>query len=312
VFASFGRSRTEADRWRRPALAALAVLALVFLVALGSSRSLAHVGGPSRVVGTTVVPDDVTLFSIGLIVALGSIAVLVSLVLHVWRERRRDDPELQWVYERPPAEWWEKLLGFLLALALIGGIVAAFFFVIQGGHSAPIRPRAVMPTAAGHLPPGGRQAPTPHPGHIAVLSLGLLAVAVLALAVYVVLLRRRRPAGADEPRAVPDDREEVRVVIDESLDELEREPDPRRAVIRAYVGMERVLAVRGIGRQPFEAPLEYLSRALQGMRVSRAAAERLTSLFQRARFSQHATGPEMKRQAIAALAEVRDELRAAT
>jgi hypothetical protein len=72
--------------------------------------------------------------------------------------------------------------------------------------------------------------------------------------------------------------------------------------------MEHVLSRRGLGRHAFETPLEYLARALEALRVSRSAAARLTSLFQQARFSQHAIGPEMKHEAIRALAEVRDEL----
>ena len=96
--------------------------------------------------------------------------------------------------------------------------------------------------------------------------------------------------------------------IEESLAEIEREGDPRRAVIRAYVGMERALARCGLGRRPAETPQEYLARALVAIRVSRPAGERLTGLFQRARFSEHPVGAQMKQDAIAALTAVRDEL----
>jgi hypothetical protein len=99
--------------------------------------------------------------------------------------------------------------------------------------------------------------------------------------------------------------------VDESLDDLRAEPDPRRAVIAAYARLESVLAAHGLPRLPAEAPLEYLARMLAELEVGEASARALTDLFERAKFSQHAVGPEMKEQAIEALESVRDELRLA-
>jgi hypothetical protein len=99
--------------------------------------------------------------------------------------------------------------------------------------------------------------------------------------------------------------------VDESLDDLRAEPDPRRAVIAAYARLERVLAAHGLPRKPSEAPFEYLTRMLTNLLVSDRAARALTDLFERAKFSQHAVGPEMKEQAIDALETVRDDLLAA-
>jgi hypothetical protein len=99
--------------------------------------------------------------------------------------------------------------------------------------------------------------------------------------------------------------------LEESLDDLRAEPDPRRAVIAAYARLERVLAAHGVPRRASEAPLEYLGRVLSELSVRELAARELTRLFERARFSQHAVGPEMKERAIRALETVRDDLLAA-
>jgi hypothetical protein len=82
-------------------------------------------------------------------------------------------------------------------------------------------------------------------------------------------------------------------------------------VIAAYARLERVLASHKLPRRPAEAPLEYLERMLAEVSVSAPAARALTQLFERAKFSQHAVGPEMKEQAITALERVRDDLLAA-
>jgi hypothetical protein len=98
-------------------------------------------------------------------------------------------------------------------------------------------------------------------------------------------------------------------MLDETLDDLRRERDPRRAVIAAYARMERSLGGYGLPRRPAEAPLEYLGRVLAELAGSAAAARRLTRLFERAKFSEHAIDVKMKVDAIDAVVAVRDELR---
>jgi len=105
--------------------------------------------------------------------------------------------------------------------------------------------------------------------------------------------------------------EELAAAVDLSLDDLRAEPDPRRAVIAAYARLERVLASHRLPRRAAEAPLEYLERILAEASVSPSAARALTQLFERAKFSQHAVGAEMKERAIVALETVRDDLLAA-
>jgi cbb3-type cytochrome oxidase subunit 3 len=97
--------------------------------------------------------------------------------------------------------------------------------------------------------------------------------------------------------------------VEEGLGELESEPDPRRAVIAAYARMERSLAGAGLARSGPEAAQEYLARLLGELGVSAEPARRLTDLYQLAKFSQHPIDEAMKGRAIAALVELRNELR---
>jgi hypothetical protein len=118
--------------------------------------------------------------------------------------------------------------------------------------------------------------------------------------------RRQRLGDGDEPLALV-----LADVLDETVDDLRRERDPRRAVVAAYARLERVLGAYGLPRRPAEAPEEYLGRILADLDVGRLAVTRLTSLFEWAKFSQHEVDEGMKEQAIAALEAVREELRAA-
>ena len=138
------------------------------------------------------------------------------------------------------------------------------------------------------------------------ITLGLIAVAVAG--VWWSERTRRRTRGDLRGSLLAD---AVAAAVDESLEDIRAEADPRRAVIAAYARLEQVLASHGLPRRPADAPLEYLRRMLAELSVSEAAARRLTDLFERAKFSQHAVGPEMKDEAIGALETVRDDLRAA-
>jgi hypothetical protein len=139
----------------------------------------------------------------------------------------------------------------------------------------------------------------------AVVLIGLLAAG--GLAVWWAARRRRRAYTSREAGLG----EALADVLEETLDDVRAEQDPRRAVIRAYGRLERVLAAHGIPRRPSDAPLEYLSRVLNDLAVSADSVQRLTALFERAKFSQHDVGLEMKEEAIAALQTMQDELRAA-
>jgi hypothetical protein len=124
-------------------------------------------------------------------------------------------------------------------------------------------------------------------------------------ALYVAEKRRKRRLPREA--AVAD---ELAEALDETLEDLRAEHDPRRAVIAAYARMERILAAHGIPRRRFEAPHEYLARVLDELTRGQAA-ERLTRLFERARFSTHAIGAPMKDEAIEAVEALQAELAAA-
>ena len=134
---------------------------------------------------------------------------------------------------------------------------------------------------------------------------GAFTVALIGSAYAARLLMRNAHEPAPDGAA-----EAVRAVLEDTLDDLRRERDPRRAVVAAYARMERALAANGLPRHESEAPLEYLERALEELSASASSASRLTRLFEWARFSDHAVAPGMKEEAIEALEAVRAELAA--
>ena len=140
----------------------------------------------------------------------------------------------------------------------------------------------------------------------------IAAIALLATAVFLYDQRRRRLArrriGVPLEPSVAED---LAAEMTDAIEDLEAEPDARRAVIAAYARMEAVLARHGLRRRPSETPLEYLRRILLGLTARADAVTRLTGLFEQAKFSLHDIDATMKRDAIGALKEIRDDLRGA-
>jgi hypothetical protein len=110
--------------------------------------------------------------------------------------------------------------------------------------------------------------------------------------------------------ALPDDRRTPEEPVVEkalrlSLEDLWREPDPRRAIVAAYSRMLAVLGRLGIGRRAAEAPLEYLRRLLGALEGDPEPTRRLTDLFERAEFGRQPVTEAMRGEAIHALEAVR-------
>ncbi len=137
-----------------------------------------------------------------------------------------------------------------------------------------------------------------------------LAVAVVGVVAMYILYRRSKQRKARAAEAEPSVAEDLVQSMSSAIDDLEAEPDARRAVIAAYARMEGVLGRHGLRRRPSETPLEYLRRILLGLTDRADAVRRLTRLFEQAKFSRREIDPSMKQEAIGALREIRDDIEA--
>lgn len=275
-------------------IAALGGVALLLAVVVGvASRPGAvdaALGAPPRsAIGYVL---DLGVF----LLLAASLLMLAAIVVALWpRGRSRDDR----VVTRPELPWWMKALMAIVPLGLVAALVV--LALTSRGHQAgaPVQPIAPPPPPVA----AGTSAGDASAGPIALAAaLTVLAIVVVAAVVLVVLSRRRRYA----PRAVEERRlRALADALDESLDALRAEPNPRRAVIAAYAALEGSLTRSGVGRRPQEAPFEYMVRALARLPGHRAELQRLATLFEEAKFSRHDIDASMKREAIGALATVR-------
>lgn len=276
-------------RWLAPVLIA-ALLAVVALVSAGRrSGAGAHGHGPGKSFYDY-------LFS-SLMIAWGLFGLLL---LYLFLRERQ--------VKRKERKAWE-FRGLRLIIFLLGFFVLALIF-----HAPLQRLRERFAFDPPAKKPGGGPgklsgAHSSQAHQIEFRWAPLIAtvlVALVALAVFAASVMRRRALEALQARTIE---EALAQVMDDALDDIRAERDPRKAIIAAYARMEKLLAGFGRAREPAEAPFEYLARVLLELRVSRHPVEALTELFERAKFSVHALGGEDKSRAIEALESVRDELR---
>jgi hypothetical protein len=271
-------SSSRGRRWLLPVLGAVVLLALAAMGSLhgplGSGR------GRPRYPADLI--DSLLLLLLVAMVAAGVLAI-VSLWpdRHLLGDRRRRAGGL----------------GLILPVAVV---VALWLLRDVLGLGS----RQDDPPTATPAPPSTLEVPTSpdQPGVVPLVVAGLALAAMVAIAVAQLLAerRRRRPPRTPAERLVE--------LLDDTLEDLEGEPDPRRAVIAAWARMERGLAAAGLPRHPAEAPFEYAARVLESAPARPASVHRLTGLFEWAKFSHHPIGQADRDQAIAALRTVRREL----
>jgi membrane protease YdiL (CAAX protease family) len=282
--------------WRAP-LAIVALLGLVGVVAIAAAGR-APAGGESRPSGhaPTLLVDYISTIAL--------LFVPVGVILIIWAAFARRQRQQAGIGKRGRGR---TLVTVVLVVIVLGGaaVLRSQFPSTFNRRSANTSTAPGQTTTKKGASSKPAQTPQAHFRWLPLVILGSLVVAFGGAAGYVAY-RRRYGILPEGPTAA-----EVSAVLTETLDDLYREPDPRKAVIAAYAKMERSLAVRGMPREPSEAPLEYLERILDYVQASSHSVRRLTKLFARARFSPHEIDVPMKNDAIEALKGLRADLEVA-
>lgn len=280
----------------RALLPALVVLALVGVVAIAATGSTG--GGSDETRRLSDVPLDI-IFSLGLV------ALLPAAVLFVYGLMQRKE------IAREVASGRYKRLGFVSYTVVLLLFLVVTYFRLRD-WKRPVPEELEQPLAGGQTPPPtspqGAAADTVYEPQFAWIPV-LVVVVLAAAGAFAYYLAARRRASA--LRVDPDVADTLADDLDDMLDDLRAEADPRRAVIAAYARLERVLAANGFPRRSSETQEEYVGRILDDLEADRRSVRQLTELFLRAKFSQHAIDVGMKEDAIEALEHVRDGLREA-
>ena len=289
-----------------PALgwAALAVggLMLALVATLGPPKGLV-VGSPAvRLVIT--LPDSLQMAILGLF-TLVALLVLALLFPRGLRRRKKDEDEFELVHEEPKPSPW--VLFILLGLTLLPLVLAGYLFwlrwtpleqgVVAGPLSSVPRPRPFPPLQEAVRPMAGSPVFT---GAVAALAL-MAGLGALGVVLWIYLGDRMGEWVGPSAQT----REGLAEAVEESLESLRREPDPRRAIIMCYRRFEQVLAGSGLARAPWKTPTEFLREALRRVALPADAVTILTRLFEVSRFSHHPVGQAERDAAVGSLIEIK-------
>ena len=285
--------RASAPRAFLPAILVLALVAVVAVAATGSTG-----GGTAE----TRRPSDIVLDTFFTFALLALVPAAALLIYGLMQRKAIAEEIASGKYQRS---------GMLISFLILAASFALIWYFRPGGLNAVfardqedrlqpelLEPRPERPDPNGAYDPELAWIPL-------VVVVGLVAIGV---GLYALATRRRAQTLGSGRSGLAD---EIAEVLQESLDDLRAEPDARRAVIAAYARLERTFASSGLARLRQETTEEYVGRILGQLDVDSRLVRRLTELFTRAKFSQHAVDEAMKQEAIEALAQIRDDLRAA-
>jgi hypothetical protein len=278
--------------FKRPGFIVLAAVGLLLIAAAATPEGWALLDAqrPRRI----VMPDPpaifgYTLFVIGIATAVAALVAKTRAVRQGLVERRK-----------------RSLLSTLLVLALLLSLWATSPRLrdwIQerfGGGD-----RQTGEVAQQNADDSAAQDPQHEPSAVYGFAITLVLFLLLAAGSVAALWLFRR----DDPEALGDDvGPELMREIERGLDDLNEIDDPRAAVIACYARMETVSAASGVAPRPSDTPFEHLGRLLERHSVAEDSARRLTELFERAKFSNRLVDESTRREALAALEDIRGQL----
>jgi hypothetical protein len=279
-------SRLRSVLWPAIALGGL----LVGIVALTSDQARDASEGPATRLLIELPHLVVTLASIA-----GSLSVLLwfAFLLALARRRKKDGES-------------ERGLWGTLLFALIVTAIALFHRDMPEGLSFrwPGQPAAPDQVAGS---PGPALPAVSLPLFTGVVGALTVVVALAGLAFIGFLIFGDRLAEWWRKETTRE-RRPLAAAVDDSLDDLLEDVDARRAIIRCYRRFEDALARSRVPRAPWQTPLEFMRDALARLPLPSDAVERLTRLFERARFGNEPLAPADRDIAWGALLAIRGSL----
>lgn len=290
-------------------LAAPALVALALLLGAAAAES-GIAGGAAKV---RAEPTSLAFTVATTLFGLAALAALANAVLALVRAFRLRGGGFE--KERRP---FARTVVSALATAFFVALLVYVVIHYRHPHLAAQHPRQ----------PGAISAPYGHPKtevhFVAPAAFGTIAAiaAVVVVMVAIAFWRRRRRSGWQREFGLADrsDREDLlheedarAGAIAEAISQVDvadprAEPDPRRAVVLAYLQMSAAAEAAGAKRRHHETAREFLERLLDCAGCPPLPTRALTSCFELARYSRDPVTEADRTFAIRALEEIRRSL----
>lgn len=234
-----------------------------------------------------------------LTLGLGTITLVGIAALVIRRFRRREKGI------RGPTVFLVRNNNYLLAVFMMILAFIVFFFLGRRDGSQLELPEDSGGGTSGGGSSGGVIPPAPTIDPDA-LPLGvIILVLVVALLIGLNLVRyrslKRKPIASAA-------RTETAEEVAQTIYSLETGTDARSAILRCYRNMSEILARHGTPNKEHLTPREFRSQAGPILGLNEGSLQRLTGLFEVARYSPHPVGEGHRREATSCLKEIQAEL----
>ncbi len=244
--------------------------------------------------GSAGILDEQTASEIFFVVFL---AIAVSAVILLFLRRKQGIPVRRVL--RPTT--WMDLVAMLIAFTVFALILVLWPRVVNA-----VQP----PGTAGAGRTNGTGNATAFPA-LGGLPLGAFLAGSLFVAIVVIALLFRVGSGLlGQPpkldRGTP--RYAAAQAVQATIEQLQLGEDVRQAILACYGRFCVLLGARGLGSQEALTPREIEDRAVHRLGVSPDSSDALTSLFEEARYSEHALGDADRDRAVRSLERIRADL----
>jgi hypothetical protein len=276
------------ERWtlvRDAIVVAITATGLLIALAATLEPNASGAGAP----GTSLVvrvPDVVRMLVLGLL----AVSTIILFALQRRDRRRPTEAELEHLREQRGLRSWA---GALASLPLVLSIATLAYLVWHRSASAEDEPITAALGAIRRLIDllaRSRKPEASLPAFDVAVTVLVLGTALMVFTAVVLVAFADRLVGRGA-RAVPAPRGRTNA---ERADDPRAEPDARRAIVLAYRRFERALGAVRLSRAPSQTPSEFMREVVASAPVPRAPVERLTALFELARFSDRHVGAEAR------------------
>ena len=230
------------------------------VAALGLLLAMAGVLGPSE--GTTAeglptpiwvpIPAWLTITTLAALIAASAIFIIL---VRPWQRVRRpneDDLRRSQTPKRPPPLM--AVLAPLVALTPVLLLAAAVFFFPDGPAVEVLHNLFGLADILRASPMGPPQPASPITTGLIGALMVLAGGGSLGVMIYLARMVQRQPSAGRPARY----HGAVAAAVEDSIEDLQRETDPRTAIIKIYGNFERAVTAAELPRRPWQTPIEFM------------------------------------------------------
>ena len=202
-------------------------------------------------------------------------------------------------------EHFKSLFASLLVTLLMVGILLGMSYIKSSGMEVSNGLSGIFQQGSGGMNSGNSDNATTEHGNTAFYAIMMLAMLLVGAVAYLLI----SSFIGKKVEKIPSQTEELMEKIENAMKDLEDGKKVHDVIVLAYEQMCRILAKSGVKGGDSLTPREFQEAVILQTGISEEPVERLTKLFEEARYSRHPIDDSKRRDAVRALGELKEEMK---